>query len=215
MLNLQLPLNRERLDKLSQTKLIRFDNFYPEGFLDLLRRKKDANELVHSDCLRSANVFGTDRYKTFLDAEINSHLLKLDRQIGLRTTYHSILRYKPGAFAKMHPDRPGTLTVVTLLEQHECEGGEMIIFDDHSLLVGKSHWSDDPAERKKNTMFLEAHTEDQMVNWNLPNIVPVVTNFKHVEESIMYPTADKTSHGVARIRSGERVVFIHWMDRNA
>jgi hypothetical protein len=106
---------------------------------------------------------------------------------------HYYLNYTEGSFCRMHHDNDVSLTTITLIDQdHNLEGGETIV--------------NDPFEKKH---YEEYHT----FSWQDPKdyafdgsfICPRVVDLKVGETLFLHQM-----HGVAKVRTGFRKVFITW-----
>lgn len=127
----------------------------------------------------------TEKMKTLLGVDSNC----------VAITY--FLDYVPGSFTRMHHDRDSELTVITILEQNNLVGGYSLFYDKYLCPEGG---------RPKTLVCRRDDKEKESPPYNKP-IIPVVVSPK-VGDSLIY---DKhLNHGVSRVQSGNRIVFVCW-----
>ena len=109
-------------------------------------------------------IYGERKYKDYNDV-----LTKLEDISGHNAKRHYILNYTKGSFCRMHHDATEWNTYVTLLEENNLEGGEVLTGDEKRCI-----------------------------------------DVRHVDvgQTMIYDNG--LQHGVAKVRKGNRKVFIVW-----
>jgi len=128
-----------------------------------------------------------------ISQKIKDHL-SIDNDCDALTYF---LDYVPGSFTRAHFDNNTECSVITVIEQNNLVGGYSIFQDRYTRPHGG---------RDSSLVCQRGDGEKERPPYN-KHIIPVVVS-PEVGDSLVYNKMAR--HGVSRVESGNRLVFVSW-----
>lgn len=163
------------------------------NFLVTLSRSCKWKEIYQLYNVFKCNIGYTDGRESLINEKMKTHL-GIDFDCDVLTYF---LDYVPGSFTRPHFDVNTEYSVITVLEQNNLVGGYSVFYDNYLCPEGG---------RDGSLVCERDDVEKENPPYNKP-IIPVVVS-PEVGDSLVYNK--KARHGVSKVESGNRLVFVSW-----
>ena len=152
-----------------------------------------------------ANLFHCDRailpntnYFPSISKKLDQYVSTERPDLKLKHTSSYLLNYVPGSFTRMHCDENTHFTFITMIDSVNLVGGESLV---QQVYEARGRRAEHHVQRNGSEQQHPPYGKD---------IIFEVVNLQDGETMVC---SEQTKHGVARVKSGSRLVLIDWYVR--